>query len=95
MLILYNFRWTGTLEEFTEFMERLKGVCEEIEDIDFKGVFIPSSEWSYTLLIKTTSYAKAREAYSTYMQKYGPPQISLAAWTILHTFEELGVSSPL
>jgi len=91
LLILYYFRWVGTPEEFKEYVGRVMSISEGIEGMSFKGVFMPSSEWSAVLLSEATSFDKGLEAFRTYMKKYGPhPKISLAKIELMYTFQELG-----
>jgi len=91
LLILYYFNWAGTPEEFKEYGERVKSICDGIEGIDLKGVFAPSSEWSAVALLEAASFEKGLEVYRTYMKKYGPhPKVTLAKTELLLTFEELG-----
>ena len=91
MLGLYYFRWVGTPEEFKEYVGRVKSISDGIEDVEFKGVFAPSSEWNAVLLLEATSFEKALEIYRTYMKKYGPhPKIPVGKLELLLTFEEIG-----
>lgn len=91
MLGLYYFRWAGTPEEFTEYVARVKGIAEGIDGAHFKGVFMPTSEWSAVLLLEGTSFEKILAVYKTYLKKYGShPKITLAKLESLFTFEELG-----
>lgn len=91
MLGLYYFRWIGTPEEFKEYIGRIMSISEGIEGVEFKGVFLPSSEWNAVSLFEATSFERALEVYKTYMTKYGShPKIPLAKLELLYTFEELG-----
>lgn len=91
MLGLYYFRWVGTSEEFSEYMDRVKGIADGIDDVDFKGVFVPTSEWNVVTLWEAPSMDRALEVYRTYMQKHGPhPKIPVAKMELLYTFKELG-----
>ncbi len=91
MLILYYFRWTGTPDEFKEYVGRVMSISKGIEGINFKGVFMPSSGWNAVLLSEATSFEKGLEAFRTYMKRYGPnSKVSLAKLELLYTFEELG-----
>jgi len=93
LLILYYFTWVGTPEEFKEYGERVKSICDGIEGVDLKGVFAPSSEWSAVALLEAVSFEKALEVNRTYIKKYGPhPKVPLAKMELLFTFEELGYS---
>ncbi len=47
--------WTGTPEEFKEYMGRVKSLSEEKEGIVFKGVFISQTEWHYTVVAEMGS----------------------------------------
>ncbi len=91
MLGMYYFRWVGTTEEFKEYIGRVMSICEGTEGVDFKGVFVPSSEWNAVSLVEATSFEQALEVFKTYMKKYGGhPKIPLAKLELLYTFEELG-----
>lgn len=91
MLCMYYFRWVGTPEEFNEYVGRVMNISEGVEGVEFKGVFVPSSEWNAVALLETTSFEKALEVYKTYMKKYGPhPKIPASKLELLSTFEELG-----
>lgn len=94
MLVFYNIRWAGTPEEFKELIVRMRGLCNEMEHVDFKNVYIPSSEWTHALLYKTKSIDNMQELYGRYIQTYGPTKILLAAYTIYHKYEELGLPPP-
>ena len=61
------------------------------EGIEFSGIFIPTSEWHYALVINTSSYEKALQVMKTYVKKFGWGKASLAKVELLHTFEELGL----
>jgi hypothetical protein len=90
MLVLYYFNWAGTLEEFREFAGHFENKAERIEGVEPLGIFAPSSEWHYVMVMKTTSYEKALQSFKKYMKKYGRPKTSLGKIEIFHTFEELG-----
>jgi len=92
--MFYNIRWAGTPEEFKEYISRLRSLCGEIENVDFKNVYLPSNEWSHALLFKAKSFDNLQELYRRYFQTYGPAKTSLAAYTIYHTYEELGLPPP-
>jgi hypothetical protein len=88
---LYYFRWTGTPEEFNEYVGRVKEIADGIEGADFKGVFLPSSEWNAVAFFEGTSFDKIMEIYKAYMKKYGShPKVPLAKLELLFAFEELG-----
>jgi len=91
LLVLYYNNWVGTPEEFKEYIGRTKSICDGIKGVNFRGVFMPSSEWNAVLLVETTSFDKVVEAFRTYTKKYGPhPKIPLSKVELLYTFEELG-----
>jgi len=91
VLGLYYFRWTGTSEELKEYVGRVKEIADGIEGADFKGVFVPSSEWNGVLLIEGKSFDKILEIYKAYIKKYGShPKIPLAKLELLLSFDELG-----
>ena len=92
MYLIYYFRWSGTSSEMKDYVEKVNGICDMTEGVNFKGVFMPSSEWSSAILFEGTSYDKVLGVYKTFMMKYGPhPKISLGKVEALHTFEELGM----
>lgn len=92
MIALYFFRWIGTPKELQEYMGQVQSVFGEIDGLDMKGIFVPTSEWNFVSLIEATSYDKVMEAYRTYMKKYGPhPKEPVAKMELLYTFEELGM----
>jgi len=91
LLTLYYFNWVGTTEEFKEYIGRVKSICDGIAGVNFKGVFVPSSEWNAVLLLEAASFEKALESYKTYMKKFGPhPKIPSSKMEMLYTFQELG-----
>ncbi len=91
MLMLYYFNWAGTPEEFKEFAGRMKSIIDGIEGVEFSGLFIPTSEWHYVLVVKATDYAMALQVMKTYIEKFGWAKTSLAKAELLHTFEDLGL----
>lgn len=90
MLVLYYFNWAGTSEEFKEFAGRVGSKIEGTEGVELIGIFAPSSEWHYVMVMKATSYEKSLQVIKTYMEKYGRPKTSLGKIELFHTFEELG-----
>lgn len=94
MLMLYSMKWIGTYNEFKQYLESVKDVSEAVTGMTFKGVYIPSDEWNYTLIFDLDQYANALEGYQTFIKKYLQPDvrsnIAYAKWTLLHTFEEIG-----
>ncbi len=91
MLFLYYFNWAGTSEELTEYVGQMKSIIKATEGVEFKGLFIPTSEWHYALVMDTASYEKALQVMKTYVKKFGWGKASLAKVELLHTFEELGL----
>ncbi len=91
MLFLYHFNWAGTPEELREYVGQMKSIIKGTEGVEFKGLFIPTSEWHYALVMDTSSYEKALHIMKTYVKKYGWGKASLAKVELLHTFEELGL----
>ncbi len=91
MLLLYYFNWAGTPEELMEFAERMKSIIERTEGVEFNGLFIPTSEWHYVLVIKAKSYDTALQVMKAYIEKFGWAKIALAKAEVLHTFEDLGL----
>ena len=91
MLFLYYFNWAGTSEEFKEFAERVKIVIKGIDGVEFSGLFIPTSEWHYVIVMKATTYEKTLQVMKTYIEKFGWAKTSLAKAELFHTFEELGL----
>ena len=91
MLFLYYFNWVGTSEEFKEFAERMKSVIKGIAGVEFSGLFIPTSEWHYVMVMKATTYEKTLQVMKTYIEKFGWAKTSLAKAELFHTFEDLGL----
>ena len=91
MLFLYYFNWAGTSEELGKFVERMKSIIKGTEGIEFNGIFIPTSEWHYVLVMKATKYEKSLLVMKTYVEKFGWTKTSLAKAELLHTFEDLGL----
>jgi hypothetical protein len=92
LYVMYYFRWTGTSSEIKDYVERVNKLYDKTKDVNFKGVFIPTSEWTASPLFEGTSYNKVLAVYKEYIMKYGPhPKISLGKVEILHTFEELRI----
>jgi hypothetical protein len=92
--MLYSMKWIGTYNEFTQYIEMVNEVSGAVSGMTFKGAYVPSDEWNYTLLFDLDQYANALEVYQTFIKKYSQPDvrsnIAYAKWTLLHTFEELG-----
>ena len=91
MLFLYYFNWAGTSEELREFAGRMKSIIKETEGVEFNGLFIPTSEWHYAIVMKASKYEKALQVMKTYVEKFGWTKTSLAKAELLHTFEDLGL----
>ena len=89
LLVLYYFNWKGTSEECKEFAGRVSGIIDGIEGADLSGIFLPTSEWHYVMVLKATSYEKAMQVFKTYLEKY-ELKTSLGKVELFHTFEELG-----
>ena len=68
-----------------------ESIIKEIEGVKFMGLFIPTTEWHYALVMDTPSYEKALQVMKTYVKKFGWGKASLAKVELLHTFEELGL----
>ena len=90
MLALCYFNWKGTSEEFKEFAGRMRSIIDGIEGVELSGIFLPTSEWHYVMVMKAISYEKVLQVIKTYTEKYGRPKTSLGKIELLHTFEELG-----
>ena len=94
MLMLFNIKWIGTYTEFKQYIESVKQVSDAVAGMTFKGAYIPSDEWNYTILFDLAQYANALKGYQTFIQKYLQPDIrsniAVSKSTLLHTFEELG-----
>lgn len=89
MLVLYYFNWSGTSEEFKDFISRVKSIIDGIKGVELSGFFIPTSEWHYVMIMKATSYEKSMQFLKTYLERYGRPKTSLGKIELFHTFEEL------
>ena len=94
MLMLYSIQWIGTYNQFKQYLENVKALSSTIAGVTFKGVYIPSDEWNYTLLFELDQYANSIQLYQTFVKKYLQPDnrsnIALGKWTLLHAPEELG-----
>ena len=91
MILLYYIRWIGTATELKEYVGRINEITAALDGVDFKGIFSPTSEWSFVVLFEGTSYDKVLEVYKKYMMKYGPhSKIPVGKVEVLHTFDELG-----
>jgi hypothetical protein len=91
LLVLYYFRWTGTAKELKEYVDIVNELADEIEGVNFKGIFSPTSELNCVILFEGTSYEKVLGLYKAYMMKDGPQsKIPVAKVEVLHTLEELG-----
>ena len=76
-----------------EYVSRITEVTTEIEGVDYKGIFSPTSEWNFVFLFEGASYNKLLEVYKTYMMKYGPhPKVPVGKVEVLHKLDELGFS---
>ncbi len=91
MLLLYYFNWAGTGEELKEFAGRMKNIIGEMEGVEFNGLFVPTSEWHYVFVMKSTDYERTLQVMKTYIEKFGWAKTSLAKAELLHTFEDLGL----
>jgi hypothetical protein len=91
VLTLYYFNWAGTSEELREFAGRMKSIIDGTEGVEFSGLFIPTSEWHYVLVMKATNYEKSLQVMKTYIEKFGWAKTSLAKAELFHTFEDLGL----
>ena len=90
MLALFYFNWAGTSEEFKELDGRVRSIIDGTEGVELSGIFAPTSEWQYVMVLKATSYEKVLQVFKTYLEKYGRPKTSLGKIELFHTFEELG-----
>jgi hypothetical protein len=91
LLMLYYFNWTGTSGELRKFVEHMKSIIKGTESAEFTGLFIPTSEWNYVIVMKAKSYEKILQIMKTYIEKFGWAKTSLAKAELLHTFEDLGL----
>lgn len=89
MLELYYFNWKGTSDEFNEFADRMRGIIDGIDGVDLIGIFLPTSEWHYVMVMKATSHDKCLQVLGTYLKKYGKWKTALGKIELLHTFEEI------
>ena len=90
MLALYYFNWIGTSEEVKEFAGRVRSIIDGIKGVEINGIFAPTSEWNYVMVLKSASYEKTLQVFKTYVEKFGRPKTSLGKIELFHTFEELG-----
>ncbi len=89
MLVLHYFNWAGTPEEFKDFVHQINSKFAGSEGASLQGIFIPTSEWHYTIIWNVAAYEKILQIYKAYSEKYGPLKISLGKLEILHTIEEI------
>ena len=71
-------------------MHTTLSIIDGVEGVELSGIFSPTSEWHYVMVMKATSYEKALQVIKAYMGKYGRLKTSLGKIELLHTFEELG-----
>lgn len=69
----------------------MKSIIEGTEGVEFGGLFIPTSEWHYALVMKAPDYGKILQVMKTYIAKFGWAKTSLAKAELFHTFEDLGL----
>lgn len=91
MLFLYYFNWAGTSEEFKEFADQMKSIIKETEGVEYNGLYIPTSEWHYVLVMNAPNYEKSLQVMKTYIEKFGWAKTSLSKAELFHTFEDLGL----
>jgi len=91
LLFLYYFNWAGTSEELKEFSGRMKDIIKGTEGVEFNGLFMPTSEWHYVLVMKATNYEKSLQVMKKYIEKFGWAKTSLSKAELFHTFEDLGL----
>ncbi len=91
MLTLYYFNWAGTPKELREFASRMRSIIDATGDIEFNGLFIPTSEWHYVFVMRAKSYEKTLQVMKAYIEKFGLAKTSLAKAELFHTFEDLGM----
>ncbi len=89
--MLYYFNWAGTPEELREFSRRMRSLIGDTKGVEFGGLYVPTSEWHYVLVMKSTDYGKTLQVMKTYIEKFGWAKTSLAKAELLHTFEDLGL----
>ncbi len=94
MLMLYNLKWKGSYNEFKAYIDHVKEVTGTVSGMTFKGAYVPSEAWNYTILFELADYASMLKVYQTFVKKYlqvdEPSSIELAEMTLLHTLDELG-----
>ncbi len=74
MLVLYYFNWAGTSEEFKEFAGQMGNKANAIEGVEPLGIFAPTSEWNFVMVMKATSYFPKNETFSVCNSVPPPPQ---------------------
>ena len=94
MLMLFNIQWIGTYNEFKQYIDSVTQVSDAVSGMTFKGAYVPSEAWNYTMLFELADYASMLKVYQTFVEKYlqvdVPSSIELAKMTLLHTLDELG-----
>ena len=92
MYFIYYFRWVGTSEELKEYIENVKAIADDIKEVQFKGIFAPSSAWNFVFLLETANFEKVMDVYRTYIHKYGGqhPKVPVGKLELLFTVEEIG-----
>ena len=70
MYFIFYIRWLGTSGEFEKYLRRVENIIKGIGGVNYRGVFIPSSEWNFAFLLETSSFDQGIEIYKTYIKKY-------------------------
>jgi hypothetical protein len=94
LYFIYYIRWLGTSGEFEKYLRRVENIIKGIEGVNYRGVFIPSSEWNFAFLLETSSFDQGIEIYKTYIKKYEGqnPLVLVEKLELLFTLEEIGFS---
>ena len=95
MYFIYYIRWIGTYTGFEKYLNRVKKITDEIDEVEFKGAFAPSSDWNFAFLFNISSFDKGMEIYRTYIKKFEGqnPQELVGKLELLFTLEEIGLQN--
>lgn len=87
MLIVRYLRWTGSHDEFRDYANNLRDVCDEFGDVSLRGLYEPYNEWHYVMLFEATNNERFLEAIHENSVRNGrSPHISLIKVDLLFPF---------
>ena len=84
MIVLYSYRWIGSVDDHNEFYDRVKAIFDEIDGATLRGPYMPNTEFTGTWIMETDTFEKVLAGYNTYQDKYGPnPSVTVQKYDIL------------